>query len=118
MNIILHITSWAEWEQAQAEGVYRGDTLATEGFIHCSTPDQVVEVADRAFRGRDDLVLLCITPARVQPEVRFELAPDGGLYPHIYGPLNADAVLAVVAFPPGDDGRFKLPESVAAMMDE
>ena len=118
MNMILHITSWADWEQAQATGAYHGDTLATEGFIHCSTPDQVVEVAERLFHGRDDLVLLCITPARVEPEVRFELAENGNLYPHIYGPLNVDAVLTVAALQRDDNGRFTLPESVGSMSAE
>lgn len=116
MDSILHITTWASWEQAQAAGVYKGDTLDTEGFIHCSTPEQVVEVAERVFRGRDDLVLLCIAPIRVKPEIRYELAENGNTYPHIYGPLNIDAVMTVASLQPGDDGRFSLPESIGAML--
>ncbi len=116
MDTILHITTWADWEQAQAAGSYEGDTLATEGFIHCSTPEQVVEVADRDFRGRKDLVLLCIAPIRVQPEIRYELAENGQNYPHIYGPLNVDAVMSVASMPPGEDGRFTLPDGISAML--
>jgi uncharacterized protein (DUF952 family) len=116
MDTILHITTWANWEQAQAVGAYEGDTLASEGFIHCSTPDQVVEVADRVFQGRDDLVLLLITPIRVQSEIRYELAENGNTYPHIYGPLNVDAVMTVASLQPGEDGRFALPEGISAML--
>jgi uncharacterized protein (DUF952 family) len=116
MDTILHITTWADWEQAQPEGLYHGDTLATEGFIHCSTPDQVIEVADRVFQGRDGLVLLCIAPARVQSEIRYERAENGQDYPHIYGPLNVDAVITVASLQPGDDGRFTMPAGISSML--
>jgi uncharacterized protein (DUF952 family) len=118
MEIILHITTWTAWEQAQVSGLYYGDTLATEGFIHCSTPEQVAEVANRIFSGRHDLVLLCIAPSRVQPEIRYELAENGNIYPHIYGPLNVDAVMSVIALQPGEDGRFTLPPGVDSLVME
>jgi uncharacterized protein (DUF952 family) len=106
---ILHITGRAQWEQARAAGAYRGDTLATEGFIHCSTPAQVLGPADALFRGRDDLVLLAIDPTKVGPEIRYEGLPGGEQFPHVYGPLNLDAVTRVVPFPPRPDGTFALP---------
>jgi len=95
-GIILHITSRREWEAAQAAGEYRGDTLDSDGFIHCSTRQQVVEVANAHFRGRRDLVLLCIAEDKVQAEIRYEDLYDAGQeFPHIYGPLNLAAVVAV-----------------------
>lgn len=108
MAVILHITAAAQWQQATAAGSYRGDTLDREGFIHCSEPHQVIGVADALFRGRHDLVLLRIDPARVQPAIRYEGAA-GECFPHIYGPLNLDAVLDVMPLQPGEDGRFALP---------
>lgn len=113
MGIIFHITRRDSWEQAKRAGVYRGDTLDTEGFIHSSTPRQVIKVANRFFRGQKGLVLLCIDPARVRPEIRYEGAGDGDEYPHLYGPLNVDAVMKVVPFEPGEDGTFALPKEVA-----
>ena len=53
---ILHIAPAGQWEEAQLDGVYRGDTLGTEGFIHCSGPDQVLRVAQARFRGRTERV--------------------------------------------------------------
>lgn len=107
---ILHITSRAAWEAARTVGRYEGDTLATEGFIHCSTAAQVVATGNRLFLGRPGLVLLEIDAARVGPPIRYENLEGGTeMYPHIYGPLNASAVVAVHEFAPGPNGRFELP---------
>ena len=110
MTTILHITHKTDWEQARAEGSYRADTLASEGFIHCSTPEQVIPVANHLFRGQTNLVLLVIDRDKVQAPIRDENLEGGTtLYPHIYGPLNLDAVVDVLDFPPRADGSFELP---------
>jgi uncharacterized protein (DUF952 family) len=110
--MILHIISKSAWADAQQSGEYRGDTLATEGFIHCSTSEQVVEVANLRFRGRTDLCLLVIDPTEVKPKVIYEDGGNGKLYPHMYGPLNLSAVKSVVAFTPLADGSFMLPSEL------
>ncbi len=112
MEPILHIATREGWEQAQRRGVYHGDTLAAEGFIHCSTPHQVARVANARFRGVTGLVLLCIDPSQVGPEIRYEESEPDERFPHIYGPLNADAVSNVVAFEPGPDGTFIVPTGI------
>jgi len=63
MGIILHITKREQWEEAKLRKAYCGDTLDSEGFIHCSTPKQVVKVANALFRAKKGLVLLCIATA-------------------------------------------------------
>jgi uncharacterized protein (DUF952 family) len=110
---ILHITTPEAWAQAKAVGVYRGDTLDSEGFIHCSTVAQVLRVADARFRGRTDLILLVIDTGKLAPEVRWEATETGELFPHIYGPLNVEAVLKVFTLEPEADGRFAFPEHMA-----
>jgi uncharacterized protein (DUF952 family) len=106
--MIFHITPQLSWEQAKRIGVYHSDTLATEGFIHCSTPKQVARAAMTFFKGQKDLVLLCIDPAKVQAEIRYESAA-GDNYPHIYGSLNLDAVCDVLDLPANADGSFHIP---------
>jgi uncharacterized protein (DUF952 family) len=86
----------------------------TDGFIHCSTRDQVIKVANARFRGREGLVLLLIDTDRVGPEIVYENLEGGSeLFPHIYGELNTDAVAEVASFEPGSDGFFELPAGVA-----
>jgi len=111
MNAILHIVSKAAWEEACSAGGYQGDTLASAGFIHCSTPDQIIPVANRFYRGQTGLALLVIDRDRVQAPMRDENLEGGEtLFPHIYGPLNLDAVVDVLDFPPRADGGFVPPD--------
>lgn len=109
MSIIYHITRREQWDASQPGGVYRGDTLDTEGFIHCSTRAQVLSTAAAYFKGVRGLVLLEIDETRVHPEIHYEGTPGGKQFPHIYGPLNLDAVDRVLLFEPESDGRFVFP---------
>ncbi len=112
MHTIFHITRIAQWEAAKNLGYYRGDTLDTEGFIHCSKATQVVKVANRFFCNQRDLVLLCIDSHKVRAEIRYEAAEVDEVFPHIYGELNVDAVYDVVDFEAGEEGFFELPIEV------
>jgi len=94
--MILHICSAAEW-QTSDDDHYRCASLDREGFIHCSRPEQVVEVAGRLFQGRRDLVLLVIDPELVTADIRCEDGGNGVFYPHVYGPLNVSAVTSAYA---------------------
>ena len=109
MSLILHITKREQWKQAKLSRVYSGDTLGSDGFIHCSTPQQVVKVANALFHGQKGLVLLSIEPSKVRPKIRYESSEGGERYPHIYGPLNIEAVVKALDFEPGKDGKFELP---------
>jgi uncharacterized protein (DUF952 family) len=113
-DLIYHIVQRGRWEEARSEGSYQSSSLDSEGFIHCSTLEQVRRVADTHFRGQRGLVLLVIQSARVRAEIRYEGSQGDEGFPHIYGPLNTDAVARVVAFETGDDGRFQLPPEISA----
>lgn len=112
---ILHFCPRGVWTAALASGEYRGDTLSTEGFIHCSSAAQVHLPANAIARGRTDLVLLEIDEARLAAPVRWEPGEPGDTmtFPHVYGPIPTDAVVAVHDFPPGPDGTFTVPDGLA-----
>jgi uncharacterized protein (DUF952 family) len=117
--MILHILRRAEWEEAVRRGSYRPSSIDAEGFIHCSTLSQAVETARTFFRGAPDLLLLRIDESKVAAEVRFQApavpgdARPGTLFPHVYGPLNLDAVVEVIEFPCEADGTFRLPAQLS-----
>lgn len=125
MSLIYHIARQQEWQAAQQAGSYRADSLASQGFIHCSTKDQVVRVANAIFRGQRDLLLLVIEPDKLVAPLKFEppdhpqtAQPDtsiGERFPHLYGALNLDAVKQVFKFLPDSDGFFTLTKAVAGL---
>jgi glutathione S-transferase len=88
----------------------KGRSLAEVGFVHCGFEEQVARVANSLFRGVPRLVVLRIAIDRLNTEVRYEnLQGRNQVFPHIYGPLNLDAVVAVMPLPPGADGIFTFP---------
>ena len=119
--MILHITSRAEWNEAQTRGAYTAPSLQTEGFIHCSTEKQVIHVANAFYRGRNDLVLLVIDESKLTPELKWEPpagppAPgisDSDKFPHVFGAINLTAVASVLDFVPDPVSMtFSLPPSL------
>jgi uncharacterized protein (DUF952 family) len=111
MMLIYHITPASTWEQARRDGQYTmstlDKTLAEEGFIHASTAAQVAQTANKFYQGVPDLLILSIDVGRVRPEIRWEQVPSSDdPFPHIYGPLNVDAVVRTAPLVPGAAGRF------------
>jgi uncharacterized protein (DUF952 family) len=112
-RFLYHITRPAEMESACIEGVFRDESLKTEGFIHCSFKEQMIKTANRFYLHQTGLLILKIDPDRLQAEVRLEAAEDGELFPHIYGAINLEAVAAILTFEPEPDGKFSnLPAGV------
>jgi uncharacterized protein (DUF952 family) len=108
--LIYHITTAGAWAAAQAAGSYQTGSLDHEGFIHFATRAQLRWVAGKFYHGQSGLVLLAVDETRLSAPLRYEQSePDQEPFPHLYGPLNLDAVVAVHAFPPEPDGSFALP---------
>jgi glutathione S-transferase len=87
--------------------------LAAEGFIHLCGVDQVVACGNALFAGQPDLVLLCVAVHRLEAPLRYATS-DGESFPHLYGALNPDAVVAVVPFVEEADG-FAVPAGVPGL---
>ena len=104
-SVLVHLCSADDWRLARELGEHRPDSLDAAGFVHLP--------ANRLYAGRADLVLLRIDPARLSSEVLWEPAvatdPDSMLFPHLYGPLPAAAVISVTSYRPDANGRFAPP---------
>jgi len=105
--LIYHMLSALSWQAHPQDEPYIGDTLATEGFIHCTREaDRLVQVANHFYRDREgDFVILCLETEQLQSELRWEVS-DGHLYPHIYGPIHPAAVVDIIPFPRHPNGNF------------
>jgi uncharacterized protein (DUF952 family) len=112
--VVFHIATRSTWDAALATGSYLAPGYDADGFIHLSDPQQVVRVANARFRGARDLVLLCVAVDRLGAPLRYEPGDPGSdeLFPHLYGPLEVDAVVRVLPFAEEADG-FTLPPQAA-----
>lgn len=103
MTDLLHISTPAGWAAARAAGEVAPDSLAVEGFVHCSTRDQLAGTLARHFAGAGELVVLVLDPDALGADLRWEESRPGERFPHVYGPIPVGAVVAVepVSAPPG-----------------
>jgi uncharacterized protein (DUF952 family) len=103
----------AAWEAVPAAGAYHAETLASEGFIHCTAEPPMLERVANSFYRREvgEWLILLIDLDQVAAPVRWEAA-DGHLFPHVYGPIEREAVVRVAPFPRQADGSYQLPEEL------
>lgn len=116
MRLIHHVTQNALWQEAIDEGEYHGSPQdRADGFIHFSTPEQVVASVARHRAGQSGLVLLTVDAERLGDALRWEPSRNGSLFPHLYGPLPVGAVCAVDDLPLGNDGRHVFPARMGSL---
>jgi len=91
---IFHITDQATWQKVKHSTLYEGDTLSSYGFIHCCLSEQIDGVLKNWFKGKHDLVIVEIDPEKLISPVEYENLESGKeTFPHVYGPINLDAVV-------------------------
>ena len=105
------------WELAQKTHQFFERTLANEGFIHACHWHQLDRVANAYFQDTQDLVIVEIDPAKVQPPIRWEeSASTGEVYPHIYGILNISATTEVQRIHRSNlQERFEIPAQASVL---
>lgn len=107
---IYHVVSYDVWmSSARTNDEYLPPTFQQDGFIHCSTLDQIVSTTNAFHKGEKNLLLLEINSQTLRSPLKYDDSPSWNqLFPHIYGPLNTNAITAIRNFPPKSDGTFSL----------
>ena len=110
-SLIYHVCARADWQAAEARGLYRGSRDdVRDGFIHFSTADQVAETARKHFAGQDDLVLVAVDARLLGSALRWERSRGDALFPHLYAYLPLSAVRSAAPLRRAPDGAHLLPE--------
>lgn len=113
---VFHITERSSFAAALETAVYEAPSLSREGFIHCSTRAQIALTLSRFYAGKSGLVLLCIDAERLSDQLRYEPA-DGDSFPHCYGKIPLELIVAVFDLPVRSDGGFDLPPELTLFDD-
>jgi uncharacterized protein (DUF952 family) len=106
------------WKRAEKEGLYENQSLDTKGFIHCSDPSQITKVVHKNFKNKEDLEILVIDPSKLESLVKYEPSRSGDMYPHVYGPINTEAVIRTIDFSTNSKGDFLLPEDLYSQLNK
>jgi len=93
-EVIYHIVLPEVWAAFDSD-LYEAPSLASEGFIHCSFAEQLDRVIDRYYSGNKKIVILEIDPELLMSRMIKEPSTNNEIYPHIYGPINRDAIVSV-----------------------
>ncbi len=112
--ILLHVAKENDYKNSLQSGFYGNSSLKKDGFIHCSTIENVVDVAnDNLKQLQEKLLILCVDAEKLSSEIKWEKRGSKGIkFPHIYGLLNLDAVINVVPFCKDSSGNFFLPDAL------
>lgn len=95
---IHHLASLEDWERRTSEH-YEPAGLASEGFIHLCTAEQLSGVVERYYVGREDLMLLTVDDSHFGDELVWEdLTGSGEKFPHVYGSLKISLIASAVPF--------------------
>lgn len=115
-HFLLHLTHWDDWAVARARGDYRVPSLEQEGYIHCSVTRQILRVANTFYSGHTNLLLLVLAPELLSAPIQWEPGADkpDDLFPHIYGPINLDAVSLLLPLPQ-QNGQFVLSSQLSLL---
>ncbi len=91
--LIYHIVLPDTWAAFDGD-LYEAASLVDEGFIHCSFAGQLDGVLERYYSGVESVMILGIDPDKLASELVSEPSTGGENYPHIYGPINRDAIVS------------------------
>lgn len=106
-DAVFHLTDPVRWAEAQTTGEIVPPGFAAEGFVHCSTRDQVAGTIERHFAGTDELILLELDRAALGAMLRWEENRPGELYPHVYRPLVLADVVRAITWRRKPDGSIE-----------
>ncbi|MDQ2648167.1 MAG: DUF952 domain-containing protein [Actinomycetota bacterium] len=95
MSDVFHLATPEQWATAQTTGIIAPPSLELEGFVHCSTEEQLAGTIDRHFTGVDALALLRLDLTALGDDLRWDEVRPGQVYPHVYRAIRVDEVLDV-----------------------
>ena len=106
MRATYHLTPAEWWAAADSTEPLGAPSLAAEGFIHCTDgAAAIVATANRHYR-EDPRAFVILTVDLDRVASRWSIEDPGQIYPHVFGPINRDAIVAVVPAPCDQDGEF------------
>ena len=112
MRLAYHGTPKRYFESLDPGQSYVPGDFEKDGFIHTTEGREAVSITLTKYykASPGPWVVLYIDQDRVTSPVRYDDPAE--VFPHIYGPLNRDAIVAVKAVERAADGTFMRPAAL------
>jgi uncharacterized protein (DUF952 family) len=106
MGVTYHLTPTEVWERQKDTSTYFPQSYSEEGFIHCTNGlDELVAVGNRYYReDRRPFLVLILDVSKIESPVQYDDSEQ--VFPHLYGPLNTNAVVGLLLAKREEDGTF------------
>ncbi len=105
--MVYHLITPKEWETAKNQPSYAAESLALEGFIHCSTAVQVAKTANNYFKNQSEMLVLHIKEDNLADATLKYEANSYDAFPHIYGRIVREAVVGETLIKQNDKNVFE-----------
>lgn len=99
----------AQMKALEADAFEGAPVDVADGYIHLSTAAQLTETVNKHFAGQNDLWVAAVDLKALGDSVKWEESRGGELFPHIYGRMPLEVVVAYSPLDRDDDGAVKLP---------
>ena len=105
--MVYHLITPKEWETAKNQPSYAAESLALEGFIHCSTAIQVAKTANNYFKSQPEMLVLHIKEDNLAAAILRYEANSYDVFPHIYGHIVREAIVGETLIKQNDKNVFE-----------
>ncbi len=105
--LLFHLCTPEHWEAQLDAGIYDHPSRKSEGFIHCSTREQLERTLERHFADATEVVILHLVDRHVKHLLRWEPNAEGELFPHIYGEIELEYIIDVSIGERNPDGSWE-----------
>lgn len=95
--MIYHVVHSDEWNRQLSFSAFVPPDFKREGFIHCCSKEQLSGVLERYYKGVSGLLVLHLDEAKLDAELKYEPSTNNEEFPHLFGPINRDAVIRIEA---------------------
>ena len=109
---VCKIMSREDWDQTFGSGqdyTARIEADVNDGFIHCSTDQQLAKTLNRWYTDADEVFVAVIDEEKLTSELKWEPNFEGELFPHIYGPIDIGAAAGAYEVTRDETGAWQIP---------
>ena len=115
---VFKVLTREQWAAAESGEPVQAPVDVADGFVHFSTAPQLQETLSKWFKGQEGCVLAAFDSDEFGPDLKWEKARGGDLFPHVYSTVRAGQAQTLWLLEMGEDGAPLAPDELARIKDQ